>query len=170
MAWLTTSLPKAQWCMWPASVQKAMGLIFSGDSRVFLCFFLITCWSFLLIFSNSLAYKIQFNALISLFYNILGAWDTEGLAKVLVCGETWNVAHLQKCKGIFHIRVTVFEHWHWHKSCTPNENYRKKKKGNCKSSQMLLNVLVVWCGVHYRSHWGGVCVCVCVWKGGGGGG
>lgn len=32
---------------------------------------------------------------------------------------------------------------------------------------MLLNVLVVWCGVHYRSHWGGVCVCVCVWKGGG---
>ena len=31
---------------------------------------------------------------------VLGAWDTKRLAKVLVCCETGNASHIQKCKGI----------------------------------------------------------------------
>ena len=36
---------------------------------------------------------------------VSGAWNIEGLGKVLVCDKTWNAAYIQECQGI---RITMY--------------------------------------------------------------
>lgn len=36
---------------------------------------------------------------------VSGAWNIEGLGKVLVCDKAWNAAYIQECQGILNYNV-----------------------------------------------------------------